>query len=94
MHTSDVFKLSTKTLRNYSSIREKHDTVGEKYFWAFVGRLPRIETKLIDVVKELVQMFWNENTRPSSNQRDVLNFRKGSNEREPNVKHFLDMTQT
>ena len=93
-HTSHIFKITTKTLRKYSSIREQLDTVGEKDCWAFVGRLPCIDMKLIDAVKELVQTFWKENTRPSSNQRDVLKFRKGSNEREPHVKHFLDMTQT
>ena len=58
-HTSDIFKITTKTLRKYSSIREQLDTVGEKDCWAFVGRLPRIDIKLIDVVKELVKMFWN-----------------------------------
>ena len=86
-HTSEIFKLSTKTLRKYSSMREKLDTVGENDCLAFIGRLPRIDMKLIDVVKELVQTFWNENTRPSSNQRDVLKLRKGSNECEPHVKH-------
>ena len=50
--------------------------------------------KLIDVVKELVQKFWHDNTRPSSNQRDVLKLRKGVRGGEPHVKHFLDTTQT
>jgi len=93
-HTSDIFKLSTKSLRKYYSIREKLDTVGEKYCWALIGRLPHIDTKLNYVVKELLKFFWNENTRTSSNQRDVLKLRKGSNEHEPRVKHFIDMTQT
>ena len=50
--------------------------------------------KLIDAVKELVQMFWHDHTKPSSNQRDLLKLRKGSTEREPHVKHFLDTTKT
>ena len=50
--------------------------------------------KLIDAVKELVQKFWHDHTRPISNQRDVLKLRKGSTECEPHVKHFLDTTQT
>ena len=49
---------------------------------------------LINAVKELVQIFCHDHTRPSSNQRDVLKLRKGSTEREPHVKHFLDTTQT
>ena len=48
--------------------------------------------KLIDVVKDLVQNLWHDHTRPSSNQRDVLKLRKGSTEREPHVKQFLDTT--
>ena len=47
-------------------------TLAGKYCWAFVGRLPRRDMKLIDVVKDLVQNFWHDHTRPSSNQRDVL----------------------
>ena len=50
--------------------------------------------KLIDVVKELVQEFWHDNSRPSSNQKDVLKLIMGSRDREPHIKHFLDMTQT
>ena len=49
---------------------------------------------LIDAVKELVQIFCHDHTRPSSNQRDVLKLRKGSTKCEPRVKHFLDMTPT
>ena len=50
--------------------------------------------KLIDAGKGLVQDFWHDNTIPSSNQKDVLKLRRGSRDREPHIKHFLDMTQT
>ena len=50
--------------------------------------------KLIDAVKGMVQEFWHDNSRPSSNQKDVLKLRMGSRDREPHIKHFLDMAQT
>ena len=62
--------------------------------WAFTGRLPRFDMKLIEAVKGLVQEYWHDNSRPSSNQKDVVKLRKGSRDREPHIKHFLDMTQT
>jgi len=93
-HTCKIFKVDRKTLQKYSAIREKLETPGQKDCWAFVGRLPRSDMKLIDAVKELVQKFWHDNTRPSSNQRDVLKLRKGVRGGEPHVKHFLDTTQT
>ena len=58
-------------------------TPGGNYCSAFVGRLPHRDMKLIDAVKELVQTFWHDHTKPSSNQRDVLKPRKGSTKREP-----------
>jgi hypothetical protein len=50
--------------------------------------------KLIGAVKGLVQDFWHDNTRPSSNQKDVLKLRRGSRDHEPHIKHYLDITQT
>ena len=61
--------------------------------WAFTGRLPHSDMKLIEAVKELVQEYWHDNSRPSSNQKDVVKLRKGSRDREPHIKHFIDMTQ-
>ena len=62
--------------------------------WAITGRLPHFNMKLIEAVKGLVQEYWHDNNRPSSNQKDVVKLRKGSRDREPHIKHFLDMTQT
>ena len=45
------------------------------------------------MVKGLVQELWRDNSIPSSNQKDVLKLRMGSRDREPHIKHFLDMTQ-
>ena len=62
--------------------------------WAFTGRLPHSDMNLIGVVKGLVHYFWHENTRPYSNQKDVLKLRRGSKYHEPHIKYFLDITQT
>jgi hypothetical protein len=59
---------------------------------AFTSRLPCFDVELIGVVKRLVQYFWNENNRPSPNQNDLLNLRRGSRDHESHIKHFLDMT--
>ena len=50
--------------------------------------------KLVDVVKGLVQSFWHDHTRPSSNWKDVLKLRRGSKDHEPHIKHLLDITKT
>ena len=62
--------------------------------WAFSGKLPCKDMKLVDEMKGLVQAFWYDNTRPSSNTRDVLKHYKVSRNHEPHIKHYLDMTQT
>ena len=62
--------------------------------WAFIGRLPHSDMKLIEAIKGLVQEYWHDNSRPSSNQKYVVKLRKGSRDHEPHIKHFLDMTQT
>ena len=61
--------------------------------WAFSGRLPCKDMKLVEAVKGLVQMFWHDNTRPS-NAKDMLKYCRGSHHTEPHVKYYLDMTQT
>ena len=50
--------------------------------------------KLVEALKGLVHTFWHDNTRPSSNTKDVLKCCRGSMNNEPHVKHYLDMTQT
>ena len=49
---------------------------------------------LVEAVKGLVQTFWYDNTRPSSNTKDVLKHCRGYRNNEPHLKHYLDMTQT
>ena len=44
-------------------------------------------------MKGLVQTFWHDNTRPSSNMKDVLKRCRGSRNTELHAKHYLDMTQ-
>ena len=50
--TSQILKLNRKIVLKYSVIRENLQTLGGKYCWAFVGRFPHQDMKLIDVVKE------------------------------------------
>ena len=61
--------------------------------WEFSGRFPHKDMKLVEAVKGLVHTFWHDNTRPSSNMKDVLKHCRGSRNNEPHVKHYLDMTQ-
>ena len=62
--------------------------------WAFSGRLSCKDMKLVEAVKGLMQAFWHDNTRSSSNTRDVLKHCKSSRSHEPHIKHYIDMTQT
>ena len=91
--TSKLLGLDIKAFRRYCSRREQLD-YSEIDVWSFVGRLPRSNMNIIDVVKGLVQYFWHDNTSPSSNQKHVLKLRMGSSDGEPHIKHFLDMKQT
>ena len=91
--TSKLVGLDIKALHRYCSRREQLDS-SETDGWSFVGRLSRSDMKLIDAVKGLVQEFWCGNSIPSSNQKDVLKLRRVSMDHEPQIKHFLDMTQT
>jgi hypothetical protein len=92
--TSNLIKCNVKTLQKYSIRQYSLDTGFQTDMWAFTGRLPHSDMKLIEVVKALVQEFWHENNRPSSNQKDVVKLRKGSRDHEPYIKHFLEMTTT
>ena len=40
--------------------------------WAFSGRLTHKDMKLVEPVKGLMNAFWHDNTRSSSNTRDML----------------------
>ena len=62
--------------------------------WEFSSSFPRKDMKLVEAVNGLVQMFWHDNTRHSSNMKVVLKHHRGSINNEPHVKHYLDMTQT
>ena len=82
-------------LKKNSIRRDNLDVEGKmETLWAFSGRFPCKSMKLVEVVKGLVHMFWHNNTRYSSNTKDVLKHCRGSMNNEPHVKHYLDMTQT
>ena len=60
--------------------------------WAIMSRAPRCDM-IDDRIKILVISFWNDNTRPSSNVRDVLIHRVRDNIYEHHTKYWLDITQ-
>ena len=91
--TSKLVGLDIKSLYRYCSRREQLES-SQTDVWSFIGRLPCSDMNPIDAVKGLVQEFWHDNSRPSSNQKDVIKLRRGSRDCEPHIKHFLDMTQT
>ena len=62
--------------------------------WAFSSRFPHKYMKLVEPMKSLVHTFWNDNTRHSSNTKDMLKHYRGYRNNEDHVKHYLDMTQT
>ena len=75
--------------------RDSLDVEGQMdKLWAFSGRFPRKDMKLVEAVKGIVQTFWHDNTRHSSYTKDVLKCCRGSRNNEPHIKHYLDMTQT
>ena len=71
--TSQIVPLNPKTLKKYSVRRDSLDVEGQmETLWAFSGRLPRKDMKIVEAVNGLVKTFWHDNTRPSSNTKDVL----------------------
>ena len=52
--TSKLVNLNVKTLCRYSIRTEHLDTTAQTDFWAFIGRLPHHDMKLVDAVKRLV----------------------------------------
>ena len=85
-------KCNFKTLRKYSHRRDSLDIGGPTDLWAFIGRLPHSNMKLIGEIKGLAQKNLHENTRPSSNPNDIIKPRRGYKDRESHIKHFLNVT--
>ena len=93
--TSQIVHLHPKTLKKYLVRRDNLDVEGQmETLWPFSGRLPCKDMKLVEAMKGLVQTFWHDNTRPSSNTKDVLKHCRGSRNTKTHVKNYLDMTQT
>ena len=88
--TSQFVPLHPKTLRKYSVRRDSLDVEGQmETLWVFSSRFPRKDMKLVEVVNGLVHTFWHDNTKPSSNKKDLLKNCMGSMSNEPHVKHHL-----
>ena len=49
--------------------RDSLETGCQTDMWAFTGRLPHFDMKLIEAVKGLVQEYWHNNSRPSSTKK-------------------------
>ena len=91
--TSEIVNLHQKNIKRNSFRRDSLDIEGQmNKLWEFSGRLPCKDMKLV-VVKGLVHAFWHDNTRPSSNAKDVLKCYRGSRHHEPHIKHYIGMTQ-
>ena len=90
--TSKLVGLDIKTLCRYFYRIEQLDS-SQTNVSDCIGRLPSFDMKLIDALKGLVQEFRHDNSRPSSNQKDVLKLRRGSTDHKPHIKIFIDMTK-
>ena len=90
--TSKLVNLNVKSIHRYSIRREHLDTTAQTYFWAFIGLFPRRDMKLVDALKGLMQSFWHDHTRSSSNRKEGLKLRRGSKDYEPHIRHLLDIT--
>ena len=91
--TQEIVNLNPIPLKKYSIRRDSLEIEGQmEKLWAFSGRFPHKDMKLVETMKGLVHVFWHDSTRPSSNTRDVLKHYKGSRDHEPHIKHYLDMT--
>ena len=70
---SQFVPLNLNTLKKYSVRRDIVEVEGQmETLWAFRGRFPCKYMKLVEAVKGLAHTFWHDNTRPSSNTKDVL----------------------
>ena len=82
--TSEIVNLHPQTLKKYSIRRDSLGIeVQMEKLWEFSCRLPHKDMKLVEVVKGLVHAFWHDNTRSSSNTRDVLKQCNGFRDHEP-----------
>ena len=80
-----------KTIRKYVKRRLIVDDNTMEGNWEIMCRAPysdRIEESL----KNLVISFWIDNTRPSSNSRDVIRHRIAPSQYEHHTKYWLDTT--
>ena len=60
--------------------------------WEIMCRAPCCD-RIDDRIKDLVISFWNDNTHPPSNTRDVLKYKVRDNHYDRHKKHWLDITQ-
>lgn len=91
--TSKALNISRRTLTRSISTREQLEIMNPHQNLAVVCRAPR-NGKVLDEWRGIVIEFWNENSRVSSNRRDVLTHRISRGVREEHQKQFLDISQT
>lgn len=91
---SQNLRINRKTLAKAIQKWQRVDDTNSNELWAFSRRLPWKNKWFFEALRSLIEYFWNNNTRPSPNQMDVVRIRIDSWNHEPHPKHFLDTTQT
>jgi hypothetical protein len=82
--------LNHKTLSTVLSRRGRFDNPLQNNTWAFSGRLPLVDKKLMDNIKNEIPQFWHFQSRVSLNANDVLKVIIGNQDCTPHPKHFLE----
>ena len=70
--TSKSLRISRTTLVKALVRQAKSENSNETSFWSFQGRLPHKDKVIFNALRTLIEKFWNENTRASPNQKDVI----------------------
>ena len=89
--TSKVLNISRRTLARIISTREQLETINPNQCWAIVCRCPRND-KVSNEWHDIVVNFWTENSRVSSNRRDVLTHRISRGVREEHYEYRVSNT--
>ena len=70
--TSKSLRIGRTTLVKALVRREKIENSNETYFWSFQCRLPHKDKFIVNALRTLIENFWHDNKRASSNKKDVV----------------------
>ena len=90
--TRKTLKIGRGTLRRSMVRCERLEDPTKNELWTFHSRLPRKDKEISEALKSLIEEFWKNNTRVSSNRRDVVRRRIGSQNCDPHAKKKLNST--